>query len=180
MSQYLGAMKVGDAIDVKGPMGHVTYNGKGELALKHGTELVHHRVKTFACFAAGTGITPIYQFIKAILRDKDDKTEITMIYANRKQEDILLKDELDVMIKAHPNRLRVQYVLSMATDKKAWESTGGVCGRVTDLMVKRCVPNGGGDNKAVALLCGPDGFVHDACTNALLAHGYSKDLCIYF
>ena len=33
MSQALGRLKVGDTIDVKGPLGHVTYIGRGLMLL---------------------------------------------------------------------------------------------------------------------------------------------------
>ena len=34
MSQYLENMKIGDTIDVRGPSGHLVYNGNGEFAIR--------------------------------------------------------------------------------------------------------------------------------------------------
>ena len=34
MSQHLENMKIGDTIDVRGPSGHLIYNGNGEFAIK--------------------------------------------------------------------------------------------------------------------------------------------------
>ena len=34
MSQHLENMKIGDTIDVRGPSGHLVYNGKGEFAIR--------------------------------------------------------------------------------------------------------------------------------------------------
>ena len=45
--------------------------------------------------AAGTGIAPMFQVIKAIVDNEDDYTRIKLIYSCRKVEDILLKDKLD-------------------------------------------------------------------------------------
>jgi cytochrome-b5 reductase len=44
--------------------------------------------------AGGTGITPCYQIIKAVLNNPNDKTKVNLVYSNTTQEDILLKDEL--------------------------------------------------------------------------------------
>ena len=60
MSQYLESLQVGDTIDVKGPLGHVNYEGPGQLRLSG--EL--HQVNNFVTLCGGTGITPMYQLIK--------------------------------------------------------------------------------------------------------------------
>lgn len=38
--------------------------------------------------AGGTGITPMYQIIKASLGDSEDKTILRLVYANVAEEDI--------------------------------------------------------------------------------------------
>ena len=38
--------------------------------------------------AGGTGITPMYQIIKASVQDPQDKTQLRLIYANVNQDDI--------------------------------------------------------------------------------------------
>lgn len=38
--------------------------------------------------AGGTGITPMYQIIKASVQDPLDKTQLRLIYANVNQDDI--------------------------------------------------------------------------------------------
>lgn len=38
--------------------------------------------------AGGTGITPMYQIIKASVQDPEDKTQLRLIYANVNQDDI--------------------------------------------------------------------------------------------
>ena len=66
--------QVGDTIDVKGPLGHVTYASPGRLLL--GAEA--HAVKTFVMLCGGTGITPMYQVLCAVLRSTatEDPTEV--------------------------------------------------------------------------------------------------------
>jgi cytochrome-b5 reductase len=38
--------------------------------------------------AGGTGITPMYQIIKASIQDPKDQTKLSLIYANVNEDDI--------------------------------------------------------------------------------------------
>lgn len=82
--------------------------------------------------AGGTGITPMLQIIRAIIRgrSKGDKTEIDLIFANVNEEDILLREDLDQLAREDKN-FRVHYVLNNPPEK--W--SGGV-GFVTADMIK--------------------------------------------
>lgn len=68
-------MRMGDLLEVKGPKGQMRYHA--ELAREIG------------CIAGGTGITPILQVIRQILKDPDDNTRVSFIYANVTEKDIL-------------------------------------------------------------------------------------------
>lgn len=46
--------------------------------------------KRIGMIAGGTGITSMYQGIRAICEDESDKTKIDLIYANNTVQDILL------------------------------------------------------------------------------------------
>ena len=61
--------------------------------------------------AGGTGITPMYQVINAILRDPSDRTQLSLVSANVGEDDILLRRELDTLAATHDN-FRVHYVLN--------------------------------------------------------------------
>ena len=113
--------------------------------------------------------------------------KVYMIYANRTEDDILLRPELDVLAAAHPNRFHLHYILSQPQNKDGWLSgsdlsvtSGRSVGRVTTRLVQQILPAGGPNTCNFALLCGPDGFMNEACTPALLQHGYTPDSCIYF
>jgi len=54
MTRHLDGLKVGDTIDVRGPKGNYTY-----VAGHHSALLM---------LAGGTGITPMFQIIKAIAK----------------------------------------------------------------------------------------------------------------
>lgn len=43
----------------------------------------------------GSGITPAYQLIQSICNNENDNTQISLIYANRTEEDIWLRKELE-------------------------------------------------------------------------------------
>jgi len=63
--------------------------------------------------AGGTGITPMLQVLNQILNNPDDHTEVTLLFANLSEDDILLKQELDTFVRKHKN-LKVYYTV----DKK--------------------------------------------------------------
>lgn len=57
MSQYLESLAIGDSIEVKGPLGHVHYLGRGRYTLDGDAHTATH----ISMIAGGTGITPMYQ-----------------------------------------------------------------------------------------------------------------------
>lgn len=75
MSQYLDSLSLGSTMDVKGPLGHIEYIGTGNFMV-HGKPKF---AKKLTMLAGGTGITPIYQVIQAILKDPEDDTEIYVV-----------------------------------------------------------------------------------------------------
>ncbi|KAG0560781.1 hypothetical protein KC19_9G012800 [Ceratodon purpureus] len=77
VSAYFGRMKEGEYLAAKGPKGRFKY--------------LPNQVREFGMVAGGTGITPMYQVARAILENPNDKTKISLIYANVTYEDILLK-----------------------------------------------------------------------------------------
>ena len=117
----MASMKIGQTLKVKGPKGAMVYT----------PNLVRH----FGMIAGGTGITPMLQVIKAIIRGRPrnggkDTTEVDLIFASVNKEDILLKEDLDNLAKEDES-FRVHYVLNNRPEK--WD--GGV-GFVTPDMIK--------------------------------------------
>lgn len=90
MSQLLDSLEIGDTIDIKGPVGEIAYLEPGQFLIKGKPR----NASKLAMLAGGTGITPMYQVLKAILTDPDDHTECSLVYANQTEEDILLRDEV--------------------------------------------------------------------------------------
>ncbi len=118
ISKHMAGLKVGHTIKVKGPKGAFVYTP--------------NMVRRFGMVAGGTGITPMLQIIRAIVRgrSKGDTTQVDLIFANVTRQDILLKEDLDAVSSEDPG-IRVYYVL----DRPDEEWTGGV-GFVTADMLK--------------------------------------------
>lgn len=173
ISKHMASMKIGQALKVKGPKGAMVYT----------PNLVRH----FGMIAGGTGITPMLQIIRAIIRNRprnggNDNTEVDLIFANVNKEDILLKEDLDSLAK-EDSGFRVHYVLNNPPEN--WD--GGV-GFVTADMIKVCdlitgvrvsivndmqtkLPAPAKDMKL--LICGPPPMV-SALRKATEALGYEK------
>ena len=98
--------------------------------------------------AGGTGISPMIQVIRAILKNPSDRTTITLIYANVNQEDILLKYELEELLDIHGPRFKLFYVLN--NPPPDWK--GGV-GFVTKEIINKHLPNPG-ETDSKLLICG--------------------------
>ncbi|KAI8444441.1 hypothetical protein BY996DRAFT_4600748 [Phakopsora pachyrhizi] len=138
ISKYIANLNMGDSIQVKGPKGQMRYHSK--------------LCKKIGMIAGGTGITPMLQIIRASVKDKSDKTKISLIYANVNFEDILLKDELDQIKDHHSDRFSVYYVLNNPPE----EWSGGV-GFVTKEMIEEHLPSSSSPDPTATkiLLCGP-------------------------
>ncbi|CAO3611296.1 unnamed protein product [Cunninghamella echinulata] len=151
ISKLFGELKIGDSVSVRGPKGNFNYTP--------------NLVKNIGMIAGGTGITPMLQIIRAIARNPEDKTQVSLIFANVNEEDILLKKELDELAAKHDN-FKVYYVLN--NPPAGW--TGGV-GFVTQDMIKEHLPTASKDTKI--LLCGPPPMV-SAMTKATTELGFEK------
>ena len=170
LTQYLNTVNVGDSVEVKGPMGHIVYNGLGELVV--GKRI--YAVDNVTMIAGGTGVAPMLQMIVAILANPHDKTRIKFLFANKSVKDILLKYTLDRLQKENPGRFSVHYTVS-----KGDASWKGSVGRVSKLMIaEHCFPAGKSDT--IALLCGPPSLEEDTCIPALKELGYLMDSIIRY
>jgi NAD(P)H-flavin reductase len=53
----------------------------------------------------------MWQLTRAIFKNPDDKTKVTLVFGNVTEEDILLKKEFDKLESDYPNQFRAFYVL---------------------------------------------------------------------
>ena len=138
----------------------MTYAGNGKLNLR-GNE---RQVKHFALITGGTGITIMYQISLAILEDPTDESKVTLLFANRSTEDILMKEELEAAVK--DPRIKVFYTIDKA--EADWK---GYTGHVLPTMIKETLP-GPSDDVFIAVV-GPPGM--EKCMRPILdSLGYSN------
>ena len=115
ISKHVSNLAIGDKLKIKGPKGAMVYT----------PGMVRH----FGMIAGGTGITPMLQIIRAIIRGRprnggSDTTQVDLIFANVNFEDILLKEDLDALAK-EDDKFRVYYVLNNPPEK--WDGGVGFC-----------------------------------------------------
>jgi len=96
MGQHVDSLAIGDYIAVRGPKGLFKYKPNIKKAI--------------GMIAGGSGITPMVQVSRAVLADENDRTSLSLIFANVADRDILMKDELDDMAAKH-DAFKVYYVL---------------------------------------------------------------------
>mmetsp|Transcript_15887 Transcript_15887/g.36317 ORF Transcript_15887/g.36317 Transcript_15887/m.36317 type:complete len:403 (-) Transcript_15887:2235-3443(-) len=170
MSQYLESLKVGDTIDVFGPKGMFRYNKNGTCTID-GNDVT---VKKFGFICGGSGITPAFQTLQAILDNPEDNTTSWLISANQKEEDILLRSELDRWAEEHSNRFKCYYTLSRETPE-GWKFGSGY---VNESMISEHMPAAGPDT--IICLCGPLVMIDDTCIPLLKKAGFSDEQIFVF
>nr|GMC58726.1 NADH-cytochrome B5 reductase-like protein [Ipomoea batatas] len=92
------------------------------------------------------------QVIEAILKNPDDNTQISLLYANVSPDDILLKKKLDVLAATHPN-LKIFYTVDSPT--KEWRGGSGFISK--DMVVKGLPPP---SDDTLIFVCGPPGMMN--------------------
>jgi len=137
LSKYFDSLKVGDSVDLKGPI--------PKIAIKPNLK------KELVMIAGGTGLTPMLQITKKILSDPTDKTQITLLFANTEEKDILLREQLTELQNKHEN-FTVRHILWKPTPQ--WR---GLTGMVNADIIRRYVPAPSADT--LVMVCGPPPFM---------------------
>ena len=123
--------------------------------LFHGHPYKCNRWKHLGLLAAGTGIAPLFQIIKAVLEDPNDHTLLSLIFANRTEQDILLFDELDWFAHMYPEQFCAHYVLSQPRKNSKWSGGHGWVG-TQDIQHYLPSPDQQG---VMVMICGQDQFL---------------------
>jgi cytochrome-b5 reductase len=152
LTSYLASLPLQAQVEFAGPKGAMKY----------------HRglCRSIGMIAGGSGISPMYQVIRAICEDGSDSTTVSLLYANRTEQDILLRKDLDDFARKYPQKFRVHYLLD--SPPANWEYTKGY---VTKGLIKERLPGAAPDTKV--FLCGPLGMIK-AATGSLVDLGFTK------
>lgn len=164
MSQYLDSLKIGETIDIRGPVGEFEYEACGKFYIDG--ELCFAR--QFNMIAGGTGITPVMQIASEILRHPEDATKMVLIFACREEGDLLMRSCLDEWAQKFPHKFQVHYILSDMWPKNWKYSTGFVS---KALFQEHLYPAG---DDVYNLMCGPPIMLDKGCTPNLVALGHDN------
>merc|ERR1712070_340332 len=91
------SLKAGDSVEVKGPFPKLPYSPNMK--------------KNIGMVAGGSGITPMLQVVREILKNPADTTQVTLVFCNQTPSDILLRAELDRLVVDSKGQLKVLYVV---------------------------------------------------------------------
>jgi len=167
MASALDTLPLGHAVEFKGPLGNFQYRGAGVCAFK-GTP---RRVTALNMVCGGSGITPIYQVVSAVLRNEADTTQCMVLYGNRGEDDILFREQLVAFEREHGERCRVVHTLSRAGPN--WK---GLRGRVGEELLRRYC---GVEEGSMMLVCGPEAMERSV-GRVLKGMGWRDEDVIFF
>ncbi|KAJ6120699.1 Eukaryotic molybdopterin oxidoreductase [Penicillium sp. IBT 18751x] len=167
MTMALNKLSLGAEIECKGPTGRFEYLGHGRVLL-NGKE---RKVRSFKMICGGTGITPIFQVLRAVMQDPQDPTACVVLDGNRLEEDILCKTELDAYVAVDSRKCTVVHTLT-----KGSEDWKGRRDRISEkLLMEHATPG----EESMALLCGPEAMEKSVQT-ILLDQGWKEsDLHVF-
>ncbi|XP_071526265.1 NADH-cytochrome b5 reductase 2-like [Panulirus ornatus] len=159
------------AIDVRGPSGLLEYRGRGVFAIKPDKKSPPNLVtaQKVNMIAGGTGITPMLQLVRQVVRDKGDKTQLKLLFANQTEAHILLRHELEEVQAHHPDKFKLWYTLDRP--EEGWTYSSGF---VNADMISEHLYTPSDDT--IVLMCGPPPMINFACIPNLDKLGYSSNM----
>ncbi|KEG10949.1 putative NADH-cytochrome b5 reductase [Trypanosoma grayi] len=174
LSQHLYNLPIGSTVEMRGPVGKFEYLGNGNCTIgdgKGGARRIH--VDTFAMVAGGTGITPMMQLIRAIMKSPNDPTKVFLVFANNTESDILLRKELDECTK--DPRVHVWYTIAENAPEGWRYSTGFVTEEMLRAHLPVLQPPEEKHGRVLAVACGPPVMLQMAVKPNLQKMGYADD-----
>lgn len=134
-------LAVGDLLEVSIPEGKFTFEAKQE----------HQR--SYAAFAAGSGITPVLSIAKSVLEEEPNSTFV-LIYGNKDESETIFHEELKALQLKNLGRFFVHFVYSQAN------VTGELFGRIDKSIVNAIIKTKHADKTfSKFYLCGPEAMI---------------------
>ena len=133
----IGKTKPGDAAAVHAPFGRFSY-------------VLHPEENDLVFIAGGIGITPLMSMLRH-MRDTRSDIRVLLLYANRTEEDIVFKRELQEIGAGEHPRLKTVHILSAAGE--GWH---GETGYIDSEKIERFCWS---SSEKAFYLCGPAGLV---------------------
>ena len=122
--------------------------------------------------AGGSGITPIMSMIMTVL-EEEPKSTAYLIYANRNENNIIFKKQMDQLEVNYKNQFVVEHIISQPNREKVGGLKGmfskgkiswkGLTGRIDNSCLKKFLEdNSSKSNNNYYYLCGPGGLIETA------------------
>lgn len=133
-------LKVGDRLEVMPPTGKF---------------LLEPKLRNYAAFAAGSGITPILSLITHTL-EENELSKFLLIYGNKSKEETMFFEDIMELKEKYPNRFFVEFLFSRTEEHE------GRFGRVDRGMVNFFLKNQYSDTAFESFyLCGPEEMIDE-------------------
>ncbi|MBC8643466.1 ferredoxin--NADP reductase [Flavobacterium lindanitolerans] len=153
-------LKAGDTIEVGSPEGKFIFEPDA------------NRIKNYAAFVAGSGITPVMSILKSVL-EKEPQSTFVLVYGNKSPEETIFHEELHNLQLQYTGRFFVYYVFSQAKAENA------LFGRIEKSAVNFILKN---KHASVEFdkfyLCGPEEMINTV--NNVLKENNIKEKDIRF
>ncbi|CAF0900290.1 unnamed protein product [Didymodactylos carnosus] len=179
MTQYLDKLNIKDTIEVSGPSGNLIYKNKAifNIRVRKPEPYKPKKVRQLGMIAGGTGITPMYQILCHILKDEqnvgEDKIKIWLLFANQTEQDILLREQLELLASTNSDCFRLWYTVDRPPTSDWKYSTGFV----SDQMIREHMPLP--SEETLICCCGPPPMIKAQISN-LDKLGYSESMRFTF
>lgn len=151
LSQYMDKLALNEKLEISAPHGRIEYLDDGDFKInpliKNKRPDLFKGIENVCLIAVGTGITPMWQMLEAILSNSTDKKKIYLVYGNRHEEDILLRKQIEEKVLDFPDRLAVFFTLSQPS--ASWK---GFSGRINQDLLAKVLPSAG--QNTLTFTCG--------------------------
>mmetsp|Transcript_8487 Transcript_8487/g.19525 ORF Transcript_8487/g.19525 Transcript_8487/m.19525 type:complete len:413 (+) Transcript_8487:41-1279(+) len=156
VSKYLGSLKVGDEVQMRGPQGALRYFSPCALDLGTGPK----QISWLALIGGGSGITPLFQMALSILVKTQDNLMISILSCNTTIESVMLRPELEDLAKQYKSRLTVRFAItSQPRPPFGCEDVVETLYQKADSdLIKAVLPPSLSSPPGNVLWCGPPGF----------------------
>jgi 3-ketosteroid 9alpha-monooxygenase subunit B len=131
-----------------------------EVARPTGFFRLGHGSGDLVAFAAGSGITPVFSLLKTALATTTRR--VRLVYANRDEESIIFRSEIDALVAQRGDRFTVSHHLDVDH------------GFIGAEAISRLTGGAGDDQAADFFVCGPGPFM-DVVEQTLLANGIEAE-----
>ncbi|CAF1000964.1 unnamed protein product [Rotaria magnacalcarata] len=182
MTQYLDKLPMNHVVEVSGPSGNLTYkqNGLFDIRTRKPEPNITRHVRHIGLIAGGSGITPMYQLLKALLKeqalnahDQHVDIKIWLLFANQTEQDILLRDDLEQLAHLNANQFKLWYTIDRESEQ--WHYSKGF---INEKMLQEHMPPPSDD--VLICICGPSPMVKFACLPNLHKLGYEENMIFCF